>query len=312
MDPALVEKIRGTRGVEHVEMLRSILVDSPEFGEVQLNAVTSLDQRNSRTFRFVQGDASEVWNRVALGAVVVTEPFANRHRLRQNGASVTLNTKNGPKVFPVEGIYYDYSSDQGSILMSLDVYRKFWDDQKISGASVYVEPNVNSDRVMDDIRASVRGDNLVVQSNQALRNSALAIFDRTFAITLALRLIAIVVAFIGVLSALMALQIERTREFGTLRAVGLTMAQVWRLTLMESGLMGATAGLLAAPVGFAIAVTLIYVINYRSFGWTIFFQPTPEAYVQAFLVSTIAAVLAAVYPMIRLRNLEVADALREE
>ena len=46
----------------------------------------------------------------------------------------------------------------------------------------------------------------------------LAIFDQTFAITTALNLLASVVAFIGILSALMALQLERTREFGTMRA----------------------------------------------------------------------------------------------
>ena len=50
---------------------------------------------------------------------------------------------------------------------------------------------------------------LLIQSNRGLRQGSLEIFDRTFAITAALRLLAIVVAFIGVLSALMSLQLER-------------------------------------------------------------------------------------------------------
>ena len=151
-----------------------------------------------------------------------------------------------------------------------------------------------------------------MQSNKTLRDAALVIFDRTFAITLALRFIALVVAFIGVLGALMALQLERTRELGTLRATGMTLPQLWRLTLLESGLMGATAGLLSIPTGLILSAVLIYVINLRSFGWTIFFEPVPQVYLEALAVSVIAALLAAVYPMLRLSRLQVADALREE
>jgi putative ABC transport system permease protein len=153
---------------------------------------------------------------------------------------------------------------------------------------------------------------VVVQSNRALRDAALVIFDRTFAITQALRVIAVAVAFIGILSALMALQLERTRELGTLRATGMTLRQLWRLTLLESGLMGAAAGILAIPVGLILAAILIYVINLRSFGWTIFFTSVPEVYVQALVIAVAAALIAAIYPMLRLGRLQVVEALREE
>ena len=67
--------------------------------------------------------------------------------------------------------------------------------------------------------------------------------------TEALRVLAVVVAFIGVLSALLALQVERTRELGTLRALGLLPGQLWGLTLLETGLIGLAAGLLSLPTG---------------------------------------------------------------
>jgi len=92
----------------------------------------------------------------------------------------------------------------------------------------------------------------------------------------------------------------------------MTLGQMWRLTLLESGLMGATAGILSIPIGVLLSAVLIYVINLRSFGWTIFFEPVPETYLQAFLISVAAALLASVYPMLRLSRLQVADALREE
>ena len=115
----------------------------------------------------------------------------------------------------------------------------------------------------------------LIRSNRALRAGVLEVFDRAFAITGALQVLATVVAFIGVLSALMALQLERARELGTLRAVGMTQRQLWGMTMLETGLMGGTAGLWAMPSGFALALVLIYVINRRSFGWTLQLQMTP-------------------------------------
>jgi putative ABC transport system permease protein len=153
---------------------------------------------------------------------------------------------------------------------------------------------------------------LTIQSNQSVRNNALDIFDRTFAITAALQLLSVLVAFIGVLSALMSLQLEKTRELGVLRATGMTLRQLWQLTLLETGLMGATAGLVAMPVGWVLAWILINIINRRSFGWTLQMNLEPSFFLQAFLVAVIAALLAGIYPALRLGNMVIATAIREE
>jgi len=317
MDSSLVEKTRAVPGVQNIEVLRSVTVTSPTLGNVRVNATQGGVARESRIFRSYNGDPAKIYDELNAGAIAITEPFANKHHVAE-GSTLTLDTDKGAQTFPIVGVYYDYSSDQGSILMSLDVYRKFWNDNAISGFSVYVAPNYDVNQVEDAVRVALGGNAVAsvpyvaLQSNRALRDAALVIFDRTFAITQALRVIAVAVAFIGILSALMALQLERTRELGTLRATGMTLRQLWRLTLLESGLMGAAAGILAIPVGLLLAAILIYVINLRSFGWTIFFTSVPEVYVQALLVSIGASLLAAIYPMLRLSKLQVIEALREE
>jgi putative ABC transport system permease protein len=178
--------------------------------------------------------------------------------------------------------------------------------------AAYLAPGQDANVVADALRTELSGAALQVQVNSVLRQQALVVFDRTFAITNALRILAVVVAFIGVLSALMALQLERARELATLQALGLTAGQLWRLTFLETGLMGATAGLLSLPTGFVLALVLVYVINLRSFGWTIQMQPEPWVYAQALGVSVLAAMLAAIYPMRRLQQSSVAAALRQE
>ncbi len=311
MDPALPDRIAAVPGISGIEIYRNVTVASATLGPVRVNAVTSRRGRGEAVYRFRNGSPEEIWAQVQAGALIITEPFANRLHLGLSD-HVTLLTDHGPRDFPIAAVSYDYSSDQGSVLMSLDTYRKQWNDDGISSVAAYVAPGADAARTENAVRAALGGALVRVQANRALRQTALVIFDRTFAITAALRIVAVVVAFIGVLSALMALQLERTRELGTLRATGMTLPQLWRLTLLETGLMGATAGILSMPVGLAMSLVLIYVINLRSFGWTIFFSPVPEVYMQALAISIGAALLAAIYPMQRMSRMQVAAALRSE
>jgi len=153
---------------------------------------------------------------------------------------------------------------------------------------------------------------LFVRPNQALRDDVLEVFDRTFAITGALQLLATVVAFIGVLSALLSLQLDKQRQLGILRAVGLTARQLWGLVMLETGLMGTVAGLLSMPTGYALSLILIYIINRRSFGWTLQMQAEPAPFIEALIVAVIAALLAGIYPAYRMGKMVTAEALRFE
>jgi len=279
---------------------------------VQLGVADPRGERSAALYRYAEGNPADVWKRVLDGAVVVSEPFAFRHDIPPHGGSVTLLTDRGPRTFPVAGVFYDYTTERGLVLLSRDVYERYWDDRALSSLGVTVAPGQAVEEVAARVRTALAGTALQVTSNRSLRAQALRVFDRTFAVTESLRLLAVVVAFIGVWSALMALQVERTRELATLQALGLTGRQLCGLTLLETGLMGATAGILSLPTGFLLAAILVNVINVRSFGWTMRLQADPLVFVQALAVSIAAAALASVYPMLRLLRQPVAAALRQE
>jgi putative ABC transport system permease protein len=57
---------------------------------------------------------------------------------------------------------------------------------------------------------------------------------------------------------------------------------------------------------------LVYIINLRSFGWTIQLTLAPETFVQALIVAVGSALLAAIYPMLALGKLQIARAVRQE
>jgi putative ABC transport system permease protein len=304
-------RLAAVPGVAWVETFRSVRVPSP-LGEVNLGVADPRRARHARLYRFADGDPARAWDRVREGAVVVTEPFAFRHRLPARGATVTLETDRGARVFPVAGVFYDYATEQGTVFMSREVYERYWDDRAASSLGVHLAPGASIDEVTRALRSAVAGSALQVIPNRSLRAQALRVFDRTFAVTQSLRLLAVVVAFVGVWSALMALQVERTREHATLAAIGLSSPQQWGLALLETGLMGAAAGLLALPLGWVLAWVLVGVINVRSFGWTMRLEADPWLFAQALAVSVGAAMLASVYPLLRLRRRSLAEALRQD
>ena len=275
---------------------------------------TSTDRPiNPRLFLSVQDGPEHAWQLLKEGAILLSEPLANRLGISAPGGSMDLLTPQGWKSFPIAGIYADYASTRGTIRMSLDIYRQLWSDDRVNGLALFLAPGADVEEVMADLRAELTNFPAVqVNPNAELRADALAIFDRTFAITAAMEFITTLVAMIGILSSLLALQLERAHEMGVLRALGLTPAEMSRLTLGETGLLGASAGLLALPTGYVLAWILIFIINQRSFGWTLQMQVSAAPFVQAFLLSIGAALLAAVYPIWRLNRMQPAQALRGE
>ncbi len=298
-------------GVEMVEAVRAVTVQSTQ-GEVVLLAVDASRARDESLYRFASGNATQVWEQVQSGAVIVSEPFAYRYDLPPQGGQVTLLTDTGQETFPVVGIFYDYTSDRGTVLMAERTYREFWRDETISSLAVFLEPGSDLAASASSVRSALSGSGLQVQENRSLRDQALQIFDRTFLITSALRLLAVIVAFIGVLSATLALMLDRRREFATMQALGLDRPGMWKLTLLETGLMGTAAGLFSLPTGLVLALILTYVINLRSFGWTIRFEVEPAIFLGALVTALAAALLAGIYPGIQLQRLSIAESLTQE
>ena len=315
LPPQIIAEIRAWPGVAEVVTSNTNNILVPEIGRlVQLVAVDGDVSRGNRPYAWIRDEGANPWSQLAAGeGIVISEALVLKENLSIPPEPLTLETAVGPRTFPVLAIFYDYSSDQGAIFIDNDQYINLWQDGSIASMGLFAEPGQPVDALVAELQAHFQGrDDVLIQSNQALRQGSLEIFDRTFAITAALRLLAVIVAFIGVLSALMSLQLERTRELGVLRATGMTVRQLWSLTLLETGLMGGTAGLMAMPVGYVLAWILIYVINVRSFGWTLQMQLEPAYFLQAFLVAVVAALLAGIYPALRLGRMVIATAIRAE
>jgi putative ABC transport system permease protein len=310
LDPEVALRAVRLPGVERVNLLRRTEVPSPG-GPVRM-VVLGTDLEGLSGYELKEGRPGEAWPAFQeRDAVVVSEPFAHRQGIGA-GDVFRLRTSRGDRDFSVAGVYYDYASDLGLVLMSRKTYLRHWNDRPLTGFSVDLKAGADLEETIRRLRSAVGGEGLSIQSNQALKKVSMEIFDRTFQITSVLRLVSGLVAFIGVLSALMALQLERARELGVLRANGLTPGQVWHLVTSQTGLMGLAAGLLSIPVGLALAAIMIFVINRRSFGWTIRMEVDPMILLSAMVLALSAALLAGIYPAWKMARTSPALALREE
>jgi putative ABC transport system permease protein len=238
---------------------------------------------------------------------VVSEPFANKHNVHV-GSTLSLPLAGATRHFKVLGIYYDYSTERGFIILNRRTLLKYLSDPAISNLAVYVKPGANPNTVRRNIDAIISGRAVTVSANSVLRRGAIEIFDRTFRITYALEVVAIAVAVMGIAGALLAMVIDRRREFALLRFLGAAQPQVRRIILCEAGLLGLLSNGIGIVLGTLLSLILIFVINKQSFGWTIQFHWPIAVLLIALSGIYIATVLAALYPgqvAVRMNPIEV-------
>jgi putative ABC transport system permease protein len=328
LDPRLAAAVLAVPGVAGVSTYRQLILLLDDSGHgTTADRVRSTDRTHSpdlvRMFAFepfeqhrgafemLDTDAGAAWRAFDDGAVLISEPLAYRRGLGA-GDTIVLPTDRGTAAFAVAGVYRDYASEHGVIFMPRDTYEAWWRDRSLTSLAVFADARAGAEAVLARIRELPAARGAVVRASGNLRDATLRVFDRTFLITGVLRLLALIVAFVGVTGALMALQLERARDMGVLRALGLTPLQVWSLVTSQTALMGLTAAVLAVPLGSAMSWAMVHVINRRSFGWSFDLVFALAPFVQAFAVGVAAAVLAGIYPAVRMARLRPAQVLRDE
>ena len=307
---SLLQNYSQIKGVKEINYFRDFRINQDETGYQIFASHLSSSAYNS--LKFKSGNKEEAYKKLMEGEIIVTEPFAFKNNI-ELGSEINLNTDSGLKKFKVAGIYYDYASDIGFIMMYYDRFREHWNSPGITGISIYFDDGANRDSVISGIyNKTASNQKLVIRSNKYLLESSIEIFGRTFLIAEVLKLLSVIVAFVGILSSLMALQLEKAREFGIMRANGLLPMQLFGIINLQTFFMGLISGLIALPLGNLLAAILVFIINKRSFGWTMQFDIVPSIILESFLLAIFASVLAGLYPAYKMSKSSPALALKEE
>jgi putative ABC transport system permease protein len=299
-------------GVEAVDVFHALEIDY-EGQRASLGAGESAIVLRYGRLRFLPGEDRETILSSLAGhdRVIVSEPFANKHGVR---AGDILQMPIGAHTVPVTvaGIYYDYSSERGWVIFDRSTLLKYLPNQPVTNLAIYLRKQAGPAEVRHAVEARLAKYGVVVAPNQALRQNAVTVFDRTFAITYALEGVAIAVAMLGAANSLLAMVIDRRREFGLLRYLGAAPAQIRRMIVLEAGFLGVAANLLGLALGFALSLVLIYVINKQSFGWTIQFHPPFALLAGASVLVLVSTIVAGIFPARAAARLNPIEVIHEE
>ncbi|MDH4047688.1 MAG: ABC transporter permease [Gammaproteobacteria bacterium] len=311
MDPAVLADLVALPGVENYSTSRRSFLED-EDGRTQLVVIQMAPDSYAGT-EILDADPAEVWPAWESDDVVlVSEPYAYRNGVAL-GDTIELRTAAGERDFRIAATYQSYDINASALLISRSTYDRHWNDDGIDSIGLYLADGVDAQKVLQRIESVSAGRQQIrFESNQRIRDLSLEIFDRTFIITDVLYWLAIVVALIGILGAMLAMQLERAREFAVLRALGMTPAQLGGMITLQSAVIGLFSGIAAIPLGVVMAYVLIEVINRRAFGWQIDMTFAGGIFFSALLFAVGAAVLAGLYPAYRAAQSQPALAMREE
>jgi putative ABC transport system permease protein len=124
-------------------------------------------------------------------------------------------------------------------------------------------------------------------------------------------LIGLSIAALGVLNTLLVNVLERVREIGILRGLGMTRRQVIKTVLAEAGVMGGIGGLLGVLLGVYLSRVFVDMGNtVAGYEWGYVFPG--KAIVTGLVSALLTAFLAALYPAWRAARLDVVEAIRHE
>jgi putative ABC transport system permease protein len=243
---------------------------------------------------------------------VVNEPFARRFDVG-TGDRIELQLPGGPLLVEVVGVFTDYSRSHGLVVVDRELFLDRFADRGPRDMALFLGPGVDAAAAAGTLREAVDGRYLVdILVNRELRAEVLAAFDRTFAITSALALVAALVAVVAVATVLTTLIAERRRELATVRVVGGSRTQLVLTVMLQSLLLGVAAAAAGSLAGLAIGVILVKVVNLQSFGWTLeLLLPVADlAWLAGWVVA--ACLLASLPPAMVALRLQPAAVLREE
>jgi len=309
--PAVPGIVRATPGVDEVDLFHAFTFrfqnQQATFGASEMDIV-----RRRRNLRFLNGVAGPILASLRnQDRCIVSEPFANKHHVRP-GDVLRIPLGNRTAALRVAGVYYEYSSDRGFVLVDNSTLAKYLPDAAVTNIAIYLKAGSNAKDVQRAVETRLANYPLVIAPNATLRTAAIEIFDRTFTITYALEAIAVVVSMLGAANSLFALVLDRRREIGLIRYLGAAGGQIRRMVLAEAGLIGLFASVLGLALGAALSLVLIRVVNKQSFGWTIQFHPPLLLIAGALLLVWIVTVIAGLYPARFAARLEPVEVIHEE
>lgn len=298
-----VRTVESYRGVRPLYQGHQILVGSIEVGPL-------MDRTN---LEFIQGNAESMRRGVTReGMCSVSENFFRRYKLGV-GQQVELVTPSGVVRIPIAAVTRDYSSDQGTVLIDRPLFLRLWKDDRVDIFDVSVVRGANVGQVRDAIRGKLAGKfPALVSTRQEFTAEIGKAIDAFYALTRITVFLALLVAFLGIVTSLLISVAERTREIGILKALGGLPSQIARSIVLEALALALAGLVLALPAGNLFALFMEGAIAEFFTGWRMPHHYPWEILAQLLMALPLISALAAWIPARQAGKLKITEAIEYE
>jgi len=320
MRPQFAARLRSVPGVGALTPLTFTnvrLVDQSQGDQADTLQFVALEPETYTqvaAFQFAagQGNKEEMIARLAQGdSVFISTVVAEKYNLRQ-GDTVRLETARGVREFTVAGVIIDFSG-QGYVLNgSRRDLKRYFGMTRVHTFMIKLSPGADLETVRQEIvdRYGERY-HLRVESGAEFKQRVINLMNQSFALMNVLTAIAVIVSALGVVNTLLMNVMERVRELGMLRSLGMTRRQIIRMILAESGTMGLIGGTFGLAFGFFLSQVFVEGMNSTGgyeLNW--FFPTRPMVY--GAIIALLVSQVAALYPAWRAAQVNIVAAIQQE
>ena len=290
-----------------VERSSSIRADRGLIGNVQVN-VDGVDPATIAglyDFEWKRGTTDAALGELSSGGAILKESFAKKNRLALGDQFVLLGSSGDPVSLRVVGFFQPprIAELMGGVVISQRAFDATF--PRAQNGFTLIDGNPTQAGIE---RALAAFPDTKVQTNAAFVKSETSFMTSLLNLLYVLLALSVVISLFGMINTLVLSVYERTREFGMLRAVGMSRRQARRMVRHESvvtALIGAGLGL---PLGVILAAAVTHAL--QRFGVTFAVSiPTLAAFTA---VAILAGIVAAIAPARRASRLNVLAALQYE
>jgi putative ABC transport system permease protein len=252
---------------------------------------------------------ADVWDRVRNGdAALISEQFARRTGLGL-GDRIQAPAPTGNWPLRIVGIYADYGNPKGQIGVNIDAMLRRFPESPQTRMGLRVAPAAVP-ALIAAIQAQFGFDGRNLADQATLKAESTRIFNRTFAVTAALNAFTLGVAGVALLTSLLTLSNSRLPQLAPLWAIGITRRRLAVIELLKTMSVALITALLALPLGLLVAWCLIAIVNVKAFGWRLPFHIFPLHLIELLAVTMLAALLAALLPVLKLARMQPAGLVK--
>ncbi|MBI3741256.1 MAG: ABC transporter permease [Chloroflexi bacterium] len=280
---------------------------------VQMIAVDVATYRQVTSFQFSNGETEEL----ALGdlargdAIFVSTTLSDRWNVKR-GDTVRLRTAHGDRDFRVAAIVLTFYQGGQSIVLARADLQKYFGDTRVSLFIAKIKPNYSADQVQTRLRNGIaKTKRLSVTAGDDFRRNYSTQITQFFTLFDGMVWISVIVGALGVINTMTMNVLERVREIGTLRSIGMDRRQLGQMILSEAGTMGALGAVFGVLIAYPVSTVTVTGMREAS-GFPVTYVFPALSFFIGVIIALILSQAAALYPTWRAARVNVIEAIKEE